>query len=413
MSSLKVALLGFGTVGSGVYQTVQSHQQRLQSLLGRKVEIAGVLIKNTNKKREIDSHIVVSSDIEDILNIPDLDVVIEAIVGVEPGYTYISKAIEKGLHVITANKELIAHRGDVLRDKAKKHQVRIEFEAAVAGGIPVISTLKHLLRVNQVQRIEAILNGTSNYILTHIRETQSSFGDSLRLAQDNGYAEADPSNDIDGWDAFYKLMVLSDLLFRKQPKWEQVIHQGIRHITLEDIIAAESIGCKIKHVATIERIGEHVQVKVEPVLLSGSHPLYSVEGVENAVIVSGDIVGNVKLEGPGAGALPTASAIIEDLVNLYHFTEKELPKDEISYVTGLQLEEQSWFVIGDLSNSHLQVRNHWKVRMENQWISCSIVTGHETEIRTYLQAHTNLKGFRIQEKQESLTNAFALASELA
>ncbi|UFT98475.1 homoserine dehydrogenase [Radiobacillus kanasensis] len=413
MSSLKIALLGFGTVGSGVYQTVQTHQQRLQSLLGREVEVVGVLIKNTSKKREIGENVVVSSDIEDILNIPDLDVVIEAIVGVEPGFTYVTKAIERGFHVITANKELIAHRGGTLREKAEKHQVRLEFEAAVAGGIPVISTLKHLLQVNQVQKVEAILNGTSNYILTDIRETQSSFEDSLRLAQEKGYAEADPSNDIDGWDAFYKLMVLSDLLYGKQPNWEQVIHQGIRHISLPDIIAAESIGCRIKLVATLESVGKEVQAKVEPVLLPSSHSLYSVEGVENAVIVTGDIVGNVKLEGPGAGALPTASAIIEDLVNLFHLQNKKTPVTDVSFVTGFHRDEQSWFLVGDVANNNVRVLNHWKVTVQSQSISCSIVTGKETEIRSLLHAQPNIKGYRMEENQESLTNALALASELA
>ncbi|MDL4839298.1 homoserine dehydrogenase [Aquibacillus rhizosphaerae] len=396
MGNIKVALLGFGTVGEGVYQVIQTHQQRLESLLGKKVEVVGILVQDDSKQRAIDKGILLSSDIDQIINIPELEVVVEAIVGVEPGYSYVTKILKKGIHVITANKELLAHKGAELRKIANEYNARLEYEAAVAGGIPVISTLKHLLRLNSVVKIEAILNGTSNYILTDIREKQSSFHEALLLAQQNGYAEADPSNDIDGWDAFYKLMIISDLLFGSQPDWKDIPHKGIRHVEAAHIEAAKSIGYRIKHVATLENINGLIYASIEPILVSKEHALYSVEGVNNSIIITGDVVGELSLQGPGAGSFPTASAIIEDLVNIYKLNDEKLVTDDVSFASKNINQQQEWLMIGPLEPmTNIEIVSEWLVPIGLQSIQCSQVRGSYQEVKEIVDRSQDITGFRI------------------
>ena len=251
-----------------------------------------------------------------------LDVVIDAIVGTDPGYTYVKSAIERNCHVITANKEMFAHHGQELLSLAKDHHVSVGFEATVGGGIPVIQTLRKLLKINHVSKIEGIINGTSNFILTSMREDGLSFEETLAIAQEKGYAEEDPTNDIEGFDAYFKALVLSNVMFGRHPEKANIVRKGITNITQEKIQYAESLGLKFKHVVKLEKQDGRIQCKIQPVLVSISHPFYSIEGVQNAVSIHADIVGNISLVGPGAGEFPTASAIIEDLLHLY---QEQLP----------------------------------------------------------------------------------------
>ncbi|PAD20131.1 homoserine dehydrogenase [Terribacillus saccharophilus] len=362
MTAVKIGLIGYGTVGSAVGRTIRSHQENLQTIFGKEVQVAGVLVREKQKYEQQVTDALLTDDAAELFSISDLDVIIEASVGIEPAFSYLTEAIHHGCHIITANKELIASRGAELKRLAKKKGVRLEYEAAVAGGVPVIGTLKQLLHINHVVKVEAILNGTSNFILTEMSDKGLPFEEALQLAQEAGFAEADPGNDVDGWDAFYKLMVLSDLLFEAQPDWEKVTRKGIRSVSSQDIQAAAKQGWKIKHVATLENAGGEVTASVEPVILTAAHPLYSVDGVDNAVCVEGDLVGKLKLQGPGAGALPTASAIVEDLANLVHqrkeievkrvikFTEKReavpfvhLPSGETILLHGENVESDSHY----------------------------------------------------------------------
>ncbi|MED1467154.1 homoserine dehydrogenase [Bacillus salipaludis] len=314
MMTVKVAILGFGTVGEGVYRTIQTHASELEALLGKKVEVAAVLIKNNQKERKIAKDVLITTDFNEIINLSQLDIVVDAIVGKDPAFNYLKQAIERGCHIITANKEMFAHHGKELLDLAEEHQVSIGFEATVAGGVPIIQTLRQLLKVNRVQQIQGIVNGTSNFILTEMREKKQSFADALKLAQEKGFAEADPTNDVEGFDAFYKLMVLSRVAFGNAPNWKAVERVGITSITSELIETADQLGFRFKHVVSIQKEGDKLIGSVRPVLVSKSHPFYHVEGVENAVNVYSDIVGRITLQGPGAGMFPTASAVIEDLV---------------------------------------------------------------------------------------------------
>lgn len=345
MSAITIGLLGFGTVGKGVYETIRKHQERLQAILGKEVKVSAILVKNVNKHSLPDDEVLLTDDFQDIIELPKLDVVIDAIVGREPGYTYLRKAISRGCHVITANKEMFAFHGSELARLAKEKNVSLGFEATVGGGIPIIQTIRQLLNANRIERIEGILNGTSNFILTSMREENLSFEEALKIAQEKGYAEADPKNDIEGYDAFYKAVVLSELVFGKAPEQEYSVREGITDITIEQIRLADSLGLKFKHIASIQKEKDSVRCTVKPVLTGESHPLYRVEGVQNAVSIDADIVGNISLQGPGAGMFPTASAIIEDLI---HVGKADLPSVFEEAGSEETVPEQPlWVILGD------------------------------------------------------------------
>ncbi|PLR76879.1 homoserine dehydrogenase [Bacillus sp. V3-13] len=344
MQTLNVVLLGYGTVGKGVYNTIHYHQERLKSVLGKKVEIKAVLVKNIEKHKLPDASVILTDRFEDIDHVGKIDVVIDAITGKEPGFHYLKHFIKKGCHIITANKEMFAHHGSELLELANEQGVSIGYEATVGGGIPVIQTLRKLLNVNRIEKIEGILNGTSNFILTTMREEGLSFKQALLLAQRNGYAEADPTNDIEGYDAFYKAAILSQLVFGEQPDWNKTSRKGIAEITIKQIKAYKELGFRFKHVASLEKTAGGVHCSVKPVLVTRAHPLYQVEGVQNAVSIDADIVGNISLLGPGAGMYPTASAIIEDLIHVG--TDNQAPRSEA--FDGLQedCEKEAWVLSG-------------------------------------------------------------------
>lgn len=344
MSALHIALLGYGTVGKGVYKTIQTHQEKLNSILGKDVKVVAILVKDIEKHLAPDSDVLLTDEFKEIISLDKLDVVIDAIVGKEPSFSYLQQAINKGCHVITANKEMFAYHGAELKQLAKEQGVTLGFEATVAGGIPIIQTLRQLLNINNIQKVQGILNGTSNFILTKMREDGCSFETALKIAQEKGYAEADPTNDIEGYDAFYKAVILSELAFGEKPDWERSIQQGIQSITPEQIKLFTSLGYRFKHIASIEKNKKAITVK--PVLVNETHPFYQIEGVQNAVSIDGDIVGNISLQGPGAGMFPTASAIIEDLV---YINKDSFSPTFLDEQTGLDLKQPStyWAIGGD------------------------------------------------------------------
>lgn len=317
MSTINVALLGFGTVGQGVCEAIDTHQDRLKEVLGKEVKVRAILIKDPTKERNIEPSIKVTTDFQEILDLPDLHVVFEAIVGEEPSYTYLTKAIERGVHIVTANKAMFAKYGPELLGKAKRNGVSVGFEATTAGGIPVIGSIRQLLKVNEIRQIQGILNGTSNFILSQMRKRGLAFETALKISQEKGYAEADPTNDIEGYDAFYKLLILSQTAFGRQPDWKNIQRKGISHLTAEWLQAAESFRLRFKHVGSLHRDSvDHIKGEVEPILVHDTHPFYGVEDVENAISLKGSLVGRVTLLGPGAGKLPTGSAMVEDFLSL-------------------------------------------------------------------------------------------------
>lgn len=325
MASIKVALLGFGTVGEGIYRILNERKEEIKREMGCTIDIVSILVRDKEKERLATPGTKITDDIQEILLNPDIDLIFEAIVGEEPAYTFLSDAIEKGFHIITANKTMFAKHGPALLKHAEFRGVYVGYEATTAGGIPIIRTVTNLLPTDRVLRIRGILNGTSNFILTKMREEGIPFKAALHEAQTLGYAEADPTDDISGKDAFRKLMILSALAFGTQPNWQDVSVVGIDKITIEDVADASKDKLRYRHVADI-LIDEKgtLHGSVGPVLIGTHHSLYGVEGVDNAIIVETDYLGALTLVGPGAGMYPTASAMVGDFLQMIGKREKVL-----------------------------------------------------------------------------------------
>ena len=315
---LKIGIAGLGTVGSETFRVLTERGEFLASRSGRKIEVTAVSAKNKKVKRGIDlSGVQWIDDARDLCNRPDVDVVVELIGGSEGIAKEIAElALKNGKSFITANKALIAHYGDVIGKKAEKMDLKLGYEAAVAGGIPIIKTLREGLASNTFTRIYGILNGTCNYILTTMRETGRDFNDVLNDAQKLGYAEADPSFDIDGIDAAHKLAILTSIAFQTRINFDSVHTEGIRFITPIDLELSAELGFRIKLLGIAENKPEGIQQRVRPCLVPINSPIAQVEGVFNAVAAEGDGIGLSLSFGRGAGAGPTASAVIADILDI-------------------------------------------------------------------------------------------------
>lgn len=314
----RIAIAGLGTVGAGLVRLIEAQGDLIAARTGRRVEIAAVSARERNRDRGCDiSGFAWYDDAVAMAREADADVVVELIGGSDgPAKSVCEAALERGLSVVTANKALIAHHGQALAALAEEKGVALAFEAAVAGGIPIIKALREGLAGNRVSRVQGILNGTCNYILTTMRETGRSFDDVLGEAQALGYAEADPSFDVDGVDAAHKLAILTSLAFGTRIDFNAVHTEGIRNIAPEDIAYAGQMGMKIKLLAIAEDAADGVYQRVHPVMVPDGAPIASVEGVFNAVETEGDFVGTSVLEGRGAGDGPTASAVIADIMDI-------------------------------------------------------------------------------------------------
>jgi homoserine dehydrogenase len=312
---IKIGLLGLGTVGSGVYQILSKNKTLITSRIHVQVEIKKILVKNINKKRSI-KKILLTKRFDEILHDPEIFIVVEVIGGVQPAKKYITDAIKMGKHVVTANKELIAKHGPELFALAKNHHVNLFFEASVAGGIPIIRNIEKSLAANRIYEIFGIINGTTNYILSKMEQEGWSFEDALKKAQALGYAEADPTADVEGHDAAYKLAILAMLAFNAPIDLKQIKLQGITQITKSDFDFAKEFGFTIKLFGVAKEHAEGIELGVYPCLVPLRHPLANVSGANNAVYVKGDAVGETMFYGPGAGALPTGSSIVGDILQL-------------------------------------------------------------------------------------------------
>jgi len=317
MSSIKVAILGFGTVGEGIYKILNEKKEQIKKNTGYAIEVVAILARDTTKQRPVAANVLITDNIGEILSNSEIDLVFEAIVGKEPAYTYLSDAIENGFHIITANKTMFAKHGAALVKHAEFRGVQVGYEATTAGGVPIIRTVTNLLQGDCVQRIQGVLNGTSNFILTKMRKEGIPFKAALHEAQALGFAEADPADDISGRDAFRKLMILSMLAFKGQPKWEDVQVVGIDKISVEDVKLATKENLRYRHVADIS-VGKDGMLRgtVGPILMGADHPLYGIDGVDNAVIINTEYLGALTLIGPGAGMYPTASAMVGDMLQI-------------------------------------------------------------------------------------------------
>ncbi len=311
---VKVALLGAGIVGGGVARILSEKREAYERQLGRPVDLVGALVQDVSRPRPFDAALV-TTDASRLLNDPDVDIIVEVIGGEHPALEYIRAALENGKYVVTANKEVMAKHGPSLLKLAREHDVDLLYEASVGGGIPIIAPLKRDLVGNRVLSLAAIINGTTNYILTSMSRDGADFGDALKRAQELGYAEANPANDVEGEDARYKLAILASLAFHTEIHPDEIYREGITNLTAKDFRYAAELGYAIKLLALAKWSEDGIQARVHPSFLPADAPLAKVDGVLNAVQVEGDLTGRVLFQGPGAGSFPTTSAVIADLLD--------------------------------------------------------------------------------------------------
>lgn len=310
---INIGILGHGVVGSGVVEVLIKNSESISRKAGQEIRIKKIL--DFKDFPELDYHNLFTKDVNDILDDDDIDVIVEVLGGLDPSYQFVVRALQSGKHVITSNKELVARFGGELSKLARECNVNFLFEASVGGGIPIIRPLNQCLAANEITVIMGILNGTTNYMLTKMKTEDMDFLDALADAQKKGYAEKDPSADVDGIDARRKIAILAAITFGKAIRDDKIFTEGIRNISKLDIKYAKKLSYTIKLVASAEKKENGIMMKVCPVMLDFTNPLSNVEGVFNGILVKGDAIGEVMFYGRGAGKLPTASAVVADVID--------------------------------------------------------------------------------------------------
>ena len=363
MKPIKVGLLGLGTVGRGTFDVLKRNQEEIMRRAGRGIEIAAVAVRDVARARATTGAVVpVSASPEDVIRRPDIDIVVELIGGCEPARTLVLDAIAHGKHVVTANKALLARHGNQIFEAASARGVMVAFEAAVAGGIPIIKALREGLTANRIEWIAGIINGTSNFILSEMRSKGLTFEAVLKEAQRLGYAEADPTFDVEGIDAAHKLAILSSIAFGVPINVEAAYTEGISKLAAADIRYAEQLGYRIKLLGITKRTPHGIELRVHPTLVPMQRLLASVEGAMNAVLVKGDVVGTTLYYGPGAGSEPTASAVIADLVDVTRMHTAD-PENHVPHLAfqPASIATVPWLTIDDTVTSY-----YFRMRVADQ-----------------------------------------------
>jgi homoserine dehydrogenase len=344
---LGVGLLGLGTVGSGVARVLVAKRSALEARIGRPVRITRVLVRDVAKPRGVDlGEVPLVTDPQEVIADPHAEVIVEVIGGEEPARTLILEAIRQGKHVVTANKEVMAKHGPAILTAAAERGVSVAYEASVGGGIPLIGPFQLDLAANDITSVVGIVNGTTNYILTRMAESGASFGDALKEAQELGYAEPDPTNDVEAWDAAYKLAILASLAFGAPVGPDQIWREGITQVSQRDIQYAAELGYRIKLLAIARLVQGQVEARVHPALVHQGSMLASVDGSFNAVQIEGDLIGTALFYGRGAGSEPTSSAVIADLIALGASVGRGSPRVQRSSVAlrPMQLLQTRYFL---------------------------------------------------------------------
>ena len=363
MKPLQVGLLGMGTVGCGTWTVLKRNEEEITRRAGRPIRITWIATRTLDRAREATlgaKGVQLTTDPEVVIDRPDVDIIVELIGGIEPAKSYVLRAIANGKHVVTANKALLARHGNEIFAAAHKTGVMVAFEAAVAGGIPIIKALREGLTANRIEWIAGIINGTSNFILSEMRATGAPFATVLAEAQARGYAEADPTFDVEGIDAAHKLTIMSAIAFGVPMQLDKVYTEGITRLTREDLRYAEELGYRIKLLGITRRASvadgaksEGIELRVHPTLVPKKRLIANVEGAMNAVLVKGDAVGATLYYGPGAGAEPTASAVIADLVDVtrMHTADPEHRVPHLAFQPD-QLSNIPFLPMGDVRTSY-------------------------------------------------------------
>ena len=323
---VEIGILGMGNIGSEFVEILLKQTSEIEQASNKKIHISKILVSNLNKKRNTGVNgNVLTTNPDEIFKNENISIVIELMGGVDPAFEYVSKCLDSKKSVITANKDLIATHGKSLFQKAKSNNVSILFEAAVASGTPIISTLIRDLSYSNINSIRAIINGTSNFILSEMEEKNTEFDDALQLAQKLGYAEPDPTNDVEGYDARYKLAILSSLSFNTEIEYNKLYVEGISNIDSIDFQYAKELGYSIKLLAIAEKDKNNILARVHPTMIDSNSPLAKISGAMNAVEIKENLLGTVIIQGPGAGPSPTSSGLLSDLINILKNSNNILP----------------------------------------------------------------------------------------
>ncbi|MCH4246664.1 homoserine dehydrogenase [Acinetobacter populi] len=361
MKPVRLAILGLGTVGGGVLKLLQENAAEIKRRTGREIQITHVGIRRPHPELNLDG-IAQSADLLDIVRQPDVDIVVEVMGGIHPANEVILEAIKHGKQVVTANKALLAEHGNELFKAADDHAVQIAYEAAVAGGIPIIKVIREGLAANHIEWLAGIINGTGNFILTEMREKGRTFEDVLKEAQELGYAEADPTFDVEGIDAAHKLTLLASIAFGIPLQFDKVYTEGISKITAQDVKYAEELGFRIKHLGIARRAPQGIELRVHPTLIPEEQLLANVNGVKNAVLVQANAVGPTLYYGAGAGAGPTASAVVADIIDIV----RDISYTEDGAGTIPQLAFEALSDVGILSHEEMTTGYYLRVDVEDQ-----------------------------------------------
>ncbi|MDD4839346.1 MAG: homoserine dehydrogenase [Clostridia bacterium] len=347
MKKIGVALLGLGTVGGGTYEILTKNREYFKKTQNLDVEVMQILEKNIKRCEELGVDLsIVSTDIDAVVNNPNIKIIAEFFGGIEPARTFLIKALEAGKSIVTANKELFAKHWTELEAAAKKGNAGLYFEASCVGGVPIIRTLTEGMQGNHILQIKGIINGTTNYILSSMSESGTAYEDALKSAQELGFAELDPTADVEGFDAAYKLSILSSLAYHKRVPLEKVFREGISDISVCDINIGKELGMTLKLLAISKCKNGKIEARVHPVFVPSTHPLASVSGSFNAVFLNGDAVDDIMLYGRGAGALPTGSAIVSDII----FAAKKETPDRYPFMEETEINDNDF--ISDFSSKY-------------------------------------------------------------
>ena len=423
---IKAGMLGLGTVGTGVYKVLKRQEAEMEAKLGAKVELKKILVRNLEKAAaKAEDPSILTNDVREILEDPEIEIVVEVMGGIQPALAYMLDALNAGKSVVTANKDVVASEGKKLLEAAKANGRDFLYEASVAGGIPIIRPLKQCLAGNHITEVIGIFNGTTNFILTKMSKEGMEFDEALQLAQDLGYAEADPTADIEGLDAGRKVAILASAAFNSRVVFENVYTEGIARITARDILYAKEMGCEIKLLGVARLTPEGIEARVHPMLIDSDHPLASVQDSYNAVFVRGDAVQDTMFYGRGAGELPTASAVVGDIFDCVRniladccgrigcTCYKDLPVRKISdikskYFVRMEVEDRSGVlasVAAVFGNNDVSIAQVMQKRKRSELAEIVVITETVQE-RHFMDAIRILEGMSLIRNISSLIRVY-------
>lgn len=423
---IKAGMLGLGTVGTGVYKVLKRQEAEMEAKLGAKVELKKILVRNLEKAAaKMEDPSILTNDVREILEDPEIEIVVEVMGGIQPALAYMLDALNAGKSVVTANKDVVASEGKKLLEAARANGRDFLYEASVAGGIPIIRPLKQCLAGNHITEVIGIFNGTTNFILTKMSKEGMEFDEALQLAQDLGYAEADPTADIEGLDAGRKVAILASAAFNSRVVFENVYTEGIARITARDILYAKEMGCEIKLLGVARLTPEGIEARVHPMLIDSDHPLASVQDSYNAVFVRGDAVQDTMFYGRGAGELPTASAVVGDIFDCVRniladccgrigcTCYKDLPVRKISdikskYFVRMEVEDRSGVlasVAAVFGNNDVSIAQVMQKRKRSELAEIVVITETVQE-RHFMDAIRILEGMSLIRNISSLIRVY-------